>query len=214
MIKIKILIVDDHEVVRNGIKLMLEHQNVFEVIIIETDRGNNAMNMVKLNPSIDIVLLDINLPDMDGISVIKNIKSFKPEAKIIALTMHTEHIIMKQVVEAGALGYILKSSGSEELIKALRTVYEGSKYFCNEAAQSIIADQTKKHHSLLFETGLTERETQVLTLISKELTNIEIAEKLNLSKRTIDGHRQKLIDKLGVRNTAGLVKYAVQNGIV
>lgn len=219
--KIKILIADDHSVVRNGIKLMLSQQRAFvpevgeagdcDEIIAEVERANY-----------DIILLDINLPGKNGISIAKFLLKKKPSTKILALTMHSEEFIIKQMISAGALGYLLKSTSLDELTKAILTVSSGSRYFCNEASQVLINDSINtisspnSHYNLSidYRSVLSNREKEVMFLIVKQFSSAQIAEKLFIGKRTVDTHRKNIIAKLNLKNTAGIVKYAYEHGIL
>ena len=215
--KVKILLVDDHQMVRNGLRLMLEQQKLFVPIITEVENGVLVLEEIPTE-NYDIALLDINLPKLDGITVTKRVKAEGCEIPILVITMYNEEHIVKQVVEAGASGYLIKNCGIEELTKAIKTVLNGDIYLCNEASQSLLARRTRKskltERELIFAKRLTEREKQVLKFISKEKTSTEIAEILNISVRTIEGHRAKLISKLEVKNTAGLIKYSIESGLL
>jgi len=217
--ELKILLADDHAVVRNGIKLMLSQQKMFVPVIYEVEDGEEAIDAARSN-SYDIILLDINLPKQNGIQVTKNLLKKIKDIKILALTMHKEEFVIKKIIAAGALGYLLKNTGIDELTKAILTVSSGNKYFCNEAAQALISDSKKEtppsklfNLNLDYNNVLSNREKEVMLLIVKEHSSTQIAEKLFISKRTVDGHRKSIITKLNLKNTAGIVKYALQNGI-
>lgn len=217
---IKILFAEDHEMVRNGIKLMLKSQNTFNAEIDEAKDGQEAVQMA-LEKNYDVILLDINLPIRNGISVAKFLVSKLGKIRILALTSHKEDYVIKQMIEAGALGYILKNSGLEELTKAIVTVFGFKKYYCNEVAQSLINKPHTNVKSLPTKldgiplmNALSSREIEVLKLIANEYTNNEISEKLKISPRTVGNHRTHIIQKLQAKNTAGLVSYAIKNGIM
>lgn len=219
---IKILFAEDHEMVRNGIKLMLNNQNVFKAIIDEAIDGVDVIEKAS-NNAYDVILLDINLPKQDGIFVTRLLTSKNNKARILALSIHNEDFIIKQMIEAGAMGYILKTSGIEELIKAILTVYHNEKYYSNEVSQSLINkssnsccrtfDETKLQNAPSY-SNITNRELEILKCIANGLTNSEIGEKLNISNRTVGNHRNKLIQKLQVKNSIGLAIYAVKNGLI
>jgi DNA-binding NarL/FixJ family response regulator len=216
---LKILLADDHELVRNGIKLMLSQQKYFIPLIEEVKDGEEVLNIVT-KCEFDIIILDINLPKIDGISVAKKLIGKNSNTKILALTMYKEDYVVKQMIAAGALGYLLKDTGLDELTKAILTVSASKRYYCNEASQALISNNVKQlpingdlKLNIDFNSALSNREKEVMVFIVKELNSSEIAEKLFISKRTVDGHRKNIINKLNLKNTAGLVKYAIQNGI-
>ncbi len=220
MKKIKILLVDDHAVVRNGIKLMLSQQKSFEPEIEEAEDGETAIELAQ-KKKYDIILLDINLPKIGGIAVTKTLTKRNSSIKILALTMHKEELIIKQMIAAGALGYLLKNTSLDELTKAVLTVSSSQRYYCNEASQAIINSTMKDapisktiNSTIDYNRVLSNREKEIMICIARELSSTQIAEKLYLSKRTIDGHRKNIITKLGLKNSAGIVKYAIQHDIL
>lgn len=214
MANVKVLLADDHKIVRDGIKLMLETQIGIDVIA-EANNGREALQ--KLNNSvIDIVVMDINMPEMDGITATKEIKSIYPDVKVLALTMSNDDLHIRQMIQAGASGYIMKSAGRAELKDAINSVMNGKHYFSDEATHSIMMDlvKGKGKPSSPDAVHITDRELEILELIIQEFTNQEIAEQLFISSRTVDAHRRNLLQKTGARNTAGLVRYAFQNNII
>ncbi len=216
---IKILIVDDHKLVRNGINYTLLHSNEVGFIdrIDEAINGSEAYELA-MAFDYDIILMDINMPELDGIKATKKILKERPKSKIIAISMYNEDYEIRSMIRAGAEGYLLKNTGSEILNAAIKAVLEGSKYYSNEVALRLMEPKEKmkrkKEMKLQNEAILTKREAEVLTLIANEMTNDEIGSELGLSKRTIDSHRQNIITKLHVKNTAGLIKYAIREGYV
>ncbi|MBD3638228.1 MAG: response regulator transcription factor [Crocinitomicaceae bacterium] len=224
MKKIKILFADDHIIVRNGIKLMLSKQNSFEADIDEASDGVEAI-FKATSDDYDIILLDVNLPLKDCIEVTKTLKAKLGNPRILALTMHKEEFIIKEILKAGALGYLLKSAGIEELTKAIKTVYDYKQYYCNEVSQLLISgqatDETNHTYTTFLSTqsknldvDITKREYEVLKRITAGYTDKEISAQLNISTRTVGNHRQHLIQKLQVKNSIELVAYALRNGIV
>ncbi len=219
MKKIKILFAEDHELVQNGIKLMLDKQNKFKAEIDTVKTGNEAIKMA-LSKNYDVILLDINIPEKTGLEVTKILTKKLPGIRILALTSHNEHFIIKQMVEAGVLGYILKNSGIEELTNAIDTVNSYKRYYSNEVAQILInsssttsavqKDAQKKKMPLL--QNISPREMQVLKFITQELTTNEIAKCLSISPRTAANHRNNLLQKLDVKNSIGLAKFAIKTG--
>lgn len=213
---IRILLVDDHKIVRDGIISLLQDDPRL-VIVGQAENGIEALDKIeKVEP--DLVLLDINMPIMDGLNCAKHITEKFPNVKILTLTMLNEQEHIKNMLAAGAGGYILKSSGREELITAINTVMAGNTFFSEEVKDLIMMDMIKRKTSTGKIVGepipLTPREIDVLQLIVDEYTNLEIAEKLFISVRTVDAHRRNLLEKTGSRNTAGLVKYALENDLV
>jgi len=214
MTNIKILLADDHKIVRDGIKLMLESQPGIEVVA-EVSNGKEALEILN-DTLINLVVMDINMPEMDGITATKEIKEKYNNIKVLALTMSNDDLHIRQMIQAGASGYIMKSAGRNELKDAIMTIVNGKHYFSDEATHSIMMDLVKgKGKSSSSDlVHITDRELEILELIIKEFTNQEIAEKLFISSRTVDAHRRNLLQKTGARNTAGLVKYAFQNNII
>ncbi len=212
MANIRIAIVDDHEIVRDGIKILLEDEPGFE-IVCEAKNGKEAVKFCA-EEEIDLAIMDITMPEMDGIKATKLIKEKKPDVKVLALTMLSEDQHIRKMIKAGASGYILKSSGKEELIKAINSIIKGQHYFSDDATQSILQELVNPvvtKTSDPEDINITDRELEVLKLIVNEYTNQEIADELYISVRTVDAHRRNLLQKTGAKNTAGLVKYAIKN---
>ena len=224
MEKLKILIADDHKLVREGIKITLSQDNsLFEFERMdEASNGEEAVIKAELF-DYDLIFMDINMPIMDGIEATKKIKSDKTsENKIIALSMHSEEFQIKSMIKSGASGYILKNTESEELNRAIKTILNGNKYYSNEVALKLLGDFNEDNINPAISSSkpmvkiaeLSNREIQVLRLIANEFTNVEIAKKLKLSRRTIDSHRYNIVNKLNVKNTAGLIKFAMNNNLI
>lgn len=211
--RIKILLADDHKMIRDGIKSMLDHNDAVD--ILEADTGKKALEVCRMTP-VDLIIMDINLPEYSGIEVAKRVKEQFPDVKVLALSMMDQDEHIRRMIEAGASGYILKSSGIEELEEAIRTVMNGEHYFGKGATDVILKDlvDSKGKRKTAGSDELTNRELEILGLICEELTNKEIADKLFISTRTVDAHRRSLLQKTGAKNTAGLVKYALQNKLL
>ncbi len=214
MVNVNILLVDDHDIVRDGIQMLLEDEVGFN-ITAEAENGKEAVEACKEH-DIDLIIMDINMPEMNGIEATKKILEEFDELKILALTMMDEDQHIRQMIKAGASGYILKSSDKLELVDAITTILDGKHYFSDDATHSVMMDlvkgTTEKQNS---DPGnLTEREKEVLELIVKENTNQEIADQLYISARTVDAHRRNLLQKTGAKNTAGLVTYAIKHNLV
>ncbi|MEX0609492.1 MAG: response regulator transcription factor [Balneolaceae bacterium] len=212
MANIKIAIVDDHKIVRDGIRAMIEDEPGLDVVY-EAEHGEQIVEFCNAN-EVDLIVMDITMPVMDGIEATEIIKEKHSEIKVLALTMLNEDHHIRKMITAGASGYILKSSGKEELLKAIKMLIQDQHYFSDGATQSILKELVKpviSKSKSSSEVHVTERELEVLKLIVEEHTNQEIADKLYLSVRTVDAHRRNLLQKIGAKNTAGLVKYAVKH---
>lgn len=212
---IKIIIADDHTIVRDGIKAMLEEYDDIR-IIGEAASGEEAIELCR-KENIDLVIMDLNMGEIGGIEATKSIKEEHPGIEVLALTMLKSDQQIREMVAAGASGYIFKNSGVEELVEAIQKIIEGEPYFSDEAVYSIVKPSGKSGNDSDWEitdTSLTDRETEVLELICRENTNAEIAQKLYISVRTVDAHRRNLLQKTGARNTAGLVRFALKHNIV
>jgi len=215
MADLQILIADDHKIIRDGLQAMLEDAEGINVVA-EATGGEEVLEICR-SEKIDIAIMDINMPEPNGIETTRMLKKEFPNINVLALTMMQEDEHIRRMIAAGAGGYISKSSGSEELIEAIHTVAKGENYFSEEATKAVMKNLVEsggKKKKSVSSGDLTERELEVLKLICRELTNKEIAEKLYISIRTVDAHRRNLLQKTGARNTAGLVKYAVRNNLV
>lgn len=214
MTELNLLIADDHSMIRNGLIAMLKQQDKFIAHIMEATNGNEVLKLIQ-DHQFDVVLLDITMPEVDGLSVLKKLKSLESDVPVLVLSMHNEKSVIKQALDNGAYGYLLKNSGLEEITKAIFTVIRKQKYFSNEVTQELFSENDSKVKSnIQFEQNLSKREIQILSLIVKELTSQEIADELFISKRTVEGHRKKIMSKLGIKTSIGLVKYALDNNFV
>jgi len=202
---INILIVDDHPIVAEGIRKLIQDSNAANVVGV-AGTGKACMDFLRWEKP-DVILLDINLPDISGIDLCKMIKEKFASSKILALTTFNERSCIVSMMKSGADGYVLKNSETEEIIEAITEVHRGKKYLCDNAAAVM---KSSSANELL----LTNREKEVLKLIAEGLTNQEIAEKLFISPLTVDSHRKNLITKLEARNTASLVKLAADKGLI
>lgn len=212
MKKIKLLIVDDHKIIRDGVKLMLA--KVTEINIVgEVDSGVEALKFLDNNGAVDVMIIDISMPNMNGIELTKNIMDKFPNIKILALTMHAEDNYIQSMLQAGALGYILKESGQDELITAIITVSEGKKYFSNDVSVTMINSLMDRDKKLPIN-DLSEREMEVLKLIAMGKTNKEAGEILFVSPRTIETHRRGVMEKLELNNIVELIQYAIKHHLI
>lgn len=208
---LKILIADDHKLVRRGIRLMLESQNVFKPDTSEASNGYEVLHYLE-NTLFDVVLLDITMPDMDGLEVLQKIRVKYQTLPVLMLSMHNEENVIKRAIDMGASGYLLKNSDIDEIVKAITTVISQERYFSNDVSQILLREKPKRIKRTK-NTILSDRELEILQLIVKEMTSKEIAEILNLSYRTIEGHRNNIMEKLKVKTTIALVKYAMKHNI-
>jgi DNA-binding NarL/FixJ family response regulator len=216
MERIKVLIADDHKIIRVGLRGILDKTNEVEVVA-EAEDGNQVLEILKSIVT-DVVLMDIDMGRTSGIETTKKVKETFPDIRVLALTMHEEQDNVIQMLEAGASGYLLKNTGVEELLAALHAVVKGDSYFSNtisatllKALTNIKATSKTKYNK---DIPLSDREIEVLKLIAGEYTNGEIAEKLFISIRTVDTHRRNILEKLQLKNTAGLVKYAIEKAFI
>jgi len=216
---IKILLVEDHMVVRNGIKLLLESQEGFEVVG-EASNGKEALDFLSANSVPDIVLTDISMDEMDGMELLQVLNKQYSSIKVVILSMLNQINYVIEAFESGLAGYLVKNVGYHELLFGLNHIANGGRYMSEEITM-ILLDQVRSGQSyaqipgeLQTDFDISERELEVLKLIAEGYTNVEIADKIFLSKRTVEGHRQNLIDKAGVKNTAHLVKFAFERGIL
>lgn len=207
--EIKVLIVDDHEIVRQGFKLLLNTQTELNLKVTELTDGKGVLAAHK-KEKFDIVFMDINMKDIGGVEATKSLLNKYKKVKVIALSMHNDDFNIKRMLDAGAAGYLLKDTSIEEINKAIISVLNGKKYFSNEVALKLIgiAEQNSK------KSKITKRELEVLNYIANGFTNDEIASKLELSKRTIDSHRQNLLTKFECKNTVGLISYALKSELI
>jgi len=212
---IKVIITDDHKIIRVGLRGLLDRETEIEVVG-EAESAADTLSLLARTP-VDVVLMDIDLGETDGIQATRMIKEQHPDIHVLGLTMHEETDYIVRMLEAGASGYLLKNAGREELLAAIQTVAKGDSYFSQKVSTTLLQALTHPKPSpekKSFQTPLSEREIEVLRLIAQEYSNGEIAEKLFISIRTVDTHRRNLLEKLQVKNTVGLVKYALDKGII
>ena len=211
MRQVDILLADDHKIIRDGISSLFSDEPGFN-IIAEAENGNEVLILLKAH-SPDIVIMDISMPGMDGIECTNILKQLYPDLPVLILSTFNEEEYVTQVFKSGASGYILKNSGKEELIQALNSILSGKPFYCSEVTQTYIESQTQpkvnKSKSQEILDTLSEREMEILLLIIHEHSNSEMADTLFISVRTVDAHRRNLLNKTGLKNTAGLVKFAI-----
>ncbi len=210
---IKILVADDHQLLIDGIKTTLD--GVSEIAVVEeANNGEQVLEKLK-DVQVDIVLLDINMPVMDGLECCKLIKKQFPETKVITLSQYSEKRFVKRMVKNGAMGYVLKDTDRKELTEAIKKVHSGETYFSKKLTVNLFPEiANKKDNNTRLFPKLSARERQVLNLICQEYNTQEIADALFISHYTVEGHRTSLLNKSGAKNIAGLVKWAVENDFV
>lgn len=215
MSKIKIAIADDYKIYRDGLKVGLSADDNLE-IIGEADNGEELMKALEsLSP--DVILMDLKMPLMDGMEATKQVRKKYPSIKVLVVTMYEDDKFIIHLMENGANGYLLKNAEPDEIRKSIYAVHENGYYFNDVVNKALLKKLVLKNNlkpSFNQNIDLTEREQEVLKMICEEKTAAEIAKEIFLSPRSVEGIRQRLIEKVGVRNTAGLVMFAVKNGIV
>lgn len=215
MTNIQVAIADDHKLFREGIRFLIDQMDGVSMLY-ETADGKELIARLKAEAP-DVLLLDLDMPEVDGIEALKEIRSQYPSMGIIILTMHSDSKMIAYLMELGANAYLMKDASPEELERAIRSVNEEGFYFNKAVSEAMLGglkNQSLIKPTLKNDLSLTNREVEVLQLICQEYTAKEIAEKLFISPRTAEGHRRSLIEKLGVKNTAGLIVKAIKEGVI
>lgn len=205
----RILVCDDHQLVLDGLKSLINGQDDIDVVST-ANNGREALRQLEIL-KVDLILMDIDMPEMNGIEATKILKKDYPEIKIIILTMHDEKSIIQLLMDIGADGYILKNATQEELLQGIKQVQQGKKHFSPDVTIALLRsdkDVASINHDL------TERELEILKLIAEGFSNKEIGDKLFISHRTVDTHRTNLMKKLEINNIAGLIRYAIKHSLV
>ncbi len=210
---IDILLVDDHAMIRDAIKFYFEAEERYQVKGEASD-GTEALQLLQ-KENYDVVVTDISMPDMDGITMLDHIRKDYPDQKVLVLSMLDDAVYINKMIALGANGYILKNAPKEELFDALDTICKNENYYAKEIYQTIIDSIAgkKPKQRLTVETSLSKREKEVLRLVVKEYSNKEIADELFISIRTVEAHKRNLLDKTGAKNIAGLVVFALERNI-
>jgi len=207
---IRLAIADDHVLFREGIRSFFNNDEKYE-IVAEVSNGNELLQLLN-EKAVDVILMDITMPELDGIAATEKIKSNFPGIKIIMLTMHDTQNYIRKTLEIGADGYLLKTTSKQDLLTGIDSVLAGEKYYDQETQQIFMNSFNAEQISTSIH--LTRREKEILELICEEYSTNEIADKLFVSKHTVETHRKNLLSKTGVKNVAGLVKFALKNKFI
>lgn len=199
----KILLVDDHAIVSDGLEALLKNVDGIEVVAKLTS-GDFALAYLKQH-NIDLLITDYAMPDMDGLTLVKKVKEVQGNIKIIVLSMHDEVAMIREILAAGVDGYVLKKYAQQELVNAIETVSKGRQYYSSEVNKALLGALLPQE---MAENQITERELEVLKLLAQELTSKQIANRLFISERTVETHRKNLMRKTGANNAIGLMRYA------
>jgi DNA-binding NarL/FixJ family response regulator len=208
---IRVMIADDHVLFRNGLRNLLSQIKNVELVGEAVDGQDLVRRSIELIP--DVILTDLGMPVMDGVLATKEIARRKLGSRVIVLSAHGKEEPILKMLEAGALGYVLKSAEVEEISDAINAVYRHKPYFCREITEKLTEIVSKNYQLPPADIFFTDREKEIMRLICKESTSKEIAYTLNLSKRTVEGHRTRIMDKIGAKSIAGVITYALGHGI-
>jgi DNA-binding NarL/FixJ family response regulator len=214
MEKIRVFIVDDHQMLIDGIKALLKNEDRFE-LCGEAGSGKKALELIPAAKP-NVVLSDINMPEMDGIEFTRTLKSKNPDIKVLALSMFGEGSTISEMLQAGAAGYILKNTGKEELLSALTKVAEGGMFFSDQVAAEMMKTlsergQKKEEEEKAY---FTDREKEIIRLIAQEYSNARIGEELFISERTVESHRKNIFRKAGTKTVVGLIRFAMEHKMI
>ena len=210
MKKLRVLLVDDHAVVREGLRSLLSHDPRFEIVGDAADGLQAIASVERLSP--DVVVLDVSMPGMNGVQVTKRLKELHPDVKTVALTVHEEGGYLRSLMDAGASGYVLKRSAASELLRAIETVAEGGVHLDSAIAGQLVNRLGQRRAAFAPSTALSEREQEVMRYVAHGYSNKEIATKLDVSVKTVETYRYRAGEKLGLTSRAELVRYAIGQG--
>ena len=211
--EIRVLLVDDHQIIIDGLQSLLISEVGIRVIS-NANNGREALELLRVL-DVDVVLMDIDMPVMNGLDAAKIVKEKYSNTKVIILSMHSEKAMVKDLIELGVDGYLLKNTSKDELIGAIKKVSEGGRYFSTDVTLSLLEkENTNKLNTTNSGIKLTAREIEIIKLISEGYTNKEIGDQLFISHRTVDTHRTNLMKKIEVNNVAGIISYAIKNGFI
>jgi two-component system response regulator NreC len=215
MAKTKVLIADDHAIVREGVRMILAKEPDIEVVG-EAEDGQQALDLVEQRRP-NVVIMDLSMPGMGGIEATKKVKEQHPKVNVLVLTMHEDESYVFQLLRAGASGYVLKRAAAQDLVQAVRAAAKGEAFLYPSVARKVVEDYLKRVEAGEGRDrydGLTEREREILTLIAQGLSNQHIAEKLFISIKTVQTHRAHVLEKLGLHDRTELVRYAIRKGLI
>jgi DNA-binding NarL/FixJ family response regulator len=208
--KLRLLLVDDHAIVREGLRSLLGTDNRFE-IVGEASDGLSAVNVAEsLNP--DVVVMDVSMPGLNGAQLARRLKESRPQVRTLALTVHEEGGYLRSLMDAGASGYVLKRSAASELLRAIEVVGEGGTYLDSSIAGQLVSKLGQRRPAIAPSSALSEREREVVRLVAHGYSNKEIATKLDVSVKTVETYRYRATEKLGLHSRADLVRYAIDQG--
>lgn len=211
----RLIIADDHQLVAEGLKSIIESVDENKVIAMAAN-GKELLKQLEVIDT-DLILLDIDMPVMNGIEAMQHIRKSHPDIKVIVLSMHEEKSLVKKFTDMGAMGFLIKNTDQDELLLAIKRVIGGGKYFSSSLTMNMIGGSVASRSTVFYDAhkaSLTEREIEILKLIAEGFSNKEIGDKLFISHRTVDTHRTNLMKKLEVNNIAGLIRYAIKSGFV
>jgi DNA-binding NarL/FixJ family response regulator len=212
---IEVVLADDHEIFRDGLSALLRNSSAITL----TGQASNGLELIDVVQRVkpDIVLTDIKMPLLNGVEATRKLLSLMPDLGVIALSMFDEEIQIMEMLDAGARGYLLKNADKKEIFEAVECVHRGSVYYCSQTSMKLISllstKDTVRHKAEVKRADFSEKELQIIKLICNELSNKEIAEELNLTIRTVEKYRERIHEKTGSRNMAGVVVYAIKNGL-
>ncbi len=209
---IRILLADDHSIVRDGLRRIVEEEGAMEVVAEASDGKEAIQKVAATRP--DVAVVDISMPGFDGLEVVSRLKDSHPDLPVLILTMHEEAQYVVRAIEAGAMGYLTKQSAPEQLVTAIRRIYEGHRYITDEATEALALRIAKGARAKTPLDSLSMRELQVLRRLGMGHTNREIASAYNISIKTVDTYRARLLKKLDLRNNAELIRFAIQNNLI
>lgn len=207
-----LILVDDHPIYLDGLESILSTVNQFN-IIGTANHGRNALSLIEKNTP-DVLITDLNMPEMDGITLTRKVKEIFPSIKVLVLSMLTDRETVEKIMDAEAEGFVLKTANKSELVKAISTVAEGDTYYSNEIMNIMLARYKRKEKQEEAAQELTARELEILQLIAQELTSEKIADQLFISRRTVETHRRNILEKTNCTTLIGLLKYAVRHNLI
>lgn len=210
--KVRIFIVDDHQILIDGVKSLLRNEERFQ-ILNEALSAKDALSKLAEDYNYDILITDISMPEMDGVELSKRVKQLYPEIKILVLSMYNNQQVATEIIMSEAEGFILKNTGKQELVAALNAISDNGTYYSREVLSAMMQKVKSDKKTEEEIANLTDREAEILQLICEELSSEQIAQKLNISKRTVDTHRQNIYEKTGCKTIISLIKFALRNNL-